>query len=155
MVTDDDVPAVVVPLPPGPAGVSAARRRVLAALDGWGLQGLDDTAALLVSELVTNAVLHARGDVEVRVERRADAVRVTVLDRSARRPVRRRHGLEAGTGRGLGLVDTLSSDWGVADPTDGWAKGVWFELPTDPARPPATDEGALYGEDWLALVSHL
>ena len=155
VVTDEDVRVVVEALPGGPASVSAARRRVLRALDAWHLDALGDTAALLVSELVTNAMLHTGADVEVRVVREADAVRVTVLDRSPRRPVRRRHGLEAGTGRGLGLVDTLALDWGTCGPVDGWAKGVWVLLPTDGARLPDADEGALYGEDWLAVVGDL
>ena len=82
-------------------------------------------------------------------------VQVTVLDRSPRRPVRRRHGLGASTGRGLGLVEVLADGWGTADGVDGWSKGVWFLLPSDVDRLPGVDEGALYGEDWLALVADL
>ena len=145
---------VEVRLPAAPDSTSRARTAVRRTLTDWDLGHLVDTATLLVSELTTNVVLHARTDFEVRVERRGDAVRVTVLDRSPRDAVRRRYGLQAGTGRGLGLVDTLAADWGCS-PGDGpWAKAVWFEVASDGAEPD-TAEGALYGEDWLALVDEL
>jgi len=91
----------------------------------------------------------------VRVSCEPGAVRVTVLDSSPRPPVRRRHGLSAGTGRGLGLVEALAADWGTSGPVDGWAKGVWFRLPTDPSQLRDAGEGALYGDDWLAVVADL
>ena len=154
-VVEDAVRAVAVLLPADPASVGAARRHVQAALCDWGLGGLADTAALLVSELVSNALLHARSEVEVRVARDPEHVQVTVLDRSPRQPVRRRHGLGASTGRGLGLVEVLADGWGTAEGVDGWAKAVWFLLPADADRLARVDEGALYGDDWLALVADL
>ena len=151
----DELRAGAVSLPADASSVAAARRHVQATLCAWGLGALVDTAALLVSELVTNALLHAGSELEVRVARDPEHVQVIVLDRSSRRPVRRRHGLGAGTGRGLGLVDVLADGWGTADGVDGWAKGVWFLLPSDADRLPRAEEGALYGEDWLALVADL
>jgi anti-sigma regulatory factor (Ser/Thr protein kinase) len=142
-------------LPPAPDSVSSARTLARRTLDGWGLDHLVDTAALLVSELATNVLLHARTPFELQVHHRGDRVRVVVQDGSAGAPVRRRYGLDAGTGRGLGLVETLTSDWGTQAASGAWRKAVWFELPTDPALQPGSDEGALYGDDWLALVDDL
>ena len=115
-----------------PANARDARRLVIGALQEWGLTHLEDSAALLVSEVVTNAVLHARTGLAVEVERRGDAVRVTVSDGSPRQPQRRHHDLDSGTGRGLALRTALARDWGSADGTAPWRKDVWFELPTDP-----------------------
>ncbi|HWH30416.1 MAG TPA: ATP-binding protein [Mycobacteriales bacterium] len=145
---------VDVRLPPVPDSTGRARSAVRRALTDWRLDHLVDTTTLLVSELTTNVVLHARTDFEVQVERRADVVRVTVLDGSSGRAVRRRYGVEAGTGRGLGLVETLSVAWGCSPGRGEWSKAVWFEVPVDGSETPG-EEGALYGEDWLALVDEL
>jgi anti-sigma regulatory factor (Ser/Thr protein kinase) len=79
---------------------------------------------LLVSELVTNAVLHARSEVELRLSNSADAVRVDVVDASTRPPVLRTRDDAAMTGRGLALVAELSAQWGVEETEGG--KSVWF-----------------------------
>ena len=118
-------------LPGAPASVGSARRLVSAALRDWGLDHLVDPAALLVSELVTNAVLHARTAVSVEVERTRSVVRVVVRDGSRRRPRQRRHEVSAATGRGLGLLTAVSYRWGCDDAPEPYAKAVWFELPVD------------------------
>jgi anti-sigma regulatory factor (Ser/Thr protein kinase) len=87
-----------------------------------------DDIELLVSELVTNAVLHARSDARVTIELLDDRVRVTVADASPIVPRLRDYGPAAVTGRGMLLVDRLSDQWGV-DVDDGAGKRVWFELP--------------------------
>lgn len=100
-----------------------------------------ERAVLLVSELVTNAVLHGDGRA-LRVTSTADGatIRVAVHDRSPGRPVPREVGPDELHGRGLGLVTTLAADWGVEaavdgdDPGagrtgDGGGKAVWFRLP--------------------------
>ena len=148
----DDARRVSVRLPAAPDSISTARQVVRETLTAWDLEHLVDAGQLLTSEVATNAVLHARTGFELRVERRDDVVRITVCDGSGRAVARRRYGLEAGTGRGLGLVETMSVAWGTA-PVEGWAKGVWFEL--DLAGVADAHEGALYGEDWLALVDDL
>jgi anti-sigma regulatory factor (Ser/Thr protein kinase) len=133
-----------------PASVGAARSFVRAALRSLELEELVDTAVLLVSELATNAVLHARTAYRVEVDRVGDAVRISVLDGSPVQVHRRVHGLEAATGRGLGLVEAMALRWGPTG-TDGLgeqAKGIWFELPTDPALLRPVVEGGLYGERW-------
>lgn len=121
-------------IPGAPAAVRSARRLVTTTLEEWGLPHLVEYSALLVSEVVTNAVLHARSDVEVEISRADDVVRISVLDGAARPPERRRHGLHAGTGRGLGLLDAIALRWGT-DPAElPFRKAVWFELPVDADR---------------------
>lgn len=126
-----------------PTSARDARRLVESVLREWELLHLEDTAVLLVSEVVTNAVLHARTELAVEVARTDEVVRVTVADRSPAAPRPRQPGLEAGTGRGLGLLAVLASAWGTGPAKDPWRKDVWFELPVDPAALPEPGEGAL------------
>lgn len=95
-------------------------------LVGAGRIELADTAALLVSEVVTNAVLHARSQVHLTVDCDGRAVRVEVADSSPAAPARRSFTPNAGTGRGLLLVDELADAWGLERADDG--KIVWFEV---------------------------
>ena len=81
---------------------------------------------LLVSELVSNSVLHGGPPVVVAIECDGDALQVRVRDGSSVMPARRTAGHGDESGRGLALVDTLSSDWGVDPKPDG--KHVWFVL---------------------------
>jgi anti-sigma regulatory factor (Ser/Thr protein kinase) len=127
-----------------PTSARDARRLVTSTLREWHLEHLEDAAVLLVSEVVTNAVLHARTELAVEIAREDDAVRVTVSDRSPATPQRRRTGLQAGTGRGLGLLAVIATDWGTGPAEDPWRKDVWFELPTDPALLPEPGEDALH-----------
>ena len=126
-----------------PPSAREARQLVTRTLREWDLEHLVDAAALLVSEVVTNAVLHARTPLALELERRDGCVRVIVSDGSPRQPQRRRPGPEAGTGRGLGLLAVLSTDWGSGPAEDPWQKDVWFELPTDPAALPQPAEDSL------------
>jgi len=129
-------------LRPVPASASQARRFVAATLSEWGLEQATDVVSLLVSELVTNAVLHARSDVEV-VVRLGDSsngdgnrpvwLHVEVHDSSPVLPVVREYEDETMTGRGLALVRSFAFRWGVSPSSGG--KSVWFEL--DPERLPA------------------
>ncbi|KWW98219.1 hypothetical protein TH66_18880 [Carbonactinospora thermoautotrophica] len=85
------------------------------------------TAGLLAGELVTNAVVHAGGDALTLVVARADGgLRVEVHDRGRDEPVLRRTDGAAEQGRGLLVVDALSTAWGHAPTSTG--KVVWFEL---------------------------
>jgi hypothetical protein len=112
-------------------------------LHGWQLQHLDDVALLLVSELATNAVLHARSGFRLDIEQRDEVIRVSVYDCSAAGPARRHSGPDAGTGRGIGLVEVLASAWGTARDVAPWTKVVWFELPTAPGALPRPPDGAV------------
>lgn len=85
-----------------------------------------EVVSLLVSEIVTNAVLHARTEVRVSIERGDDTIRVEVADESSNGPAVRDVTQQAATGRGLQLVNELSDRWG-SEPRDG-GKVVWFEL---------------------------
>ena len=93
-------------------------------------------AALLTSELVTNAVLHAATPMCVTLHILPDRIRIDVADGNPAFPSIKDYGQDAATGRGLTLFDTLASNWGV-QAVDG-GKIVWFEtaggLP-GPARP--------------------
>lgn len=91
---------------------------------------LAERLALVVSELASNAVLHAGTPFTVRVWRGPDRVRVEVMDRSDRMPTPRDHDPTAVSGRGLAIVGTLADRWGVEVVEGG--KCVWAELPVDP-----------------------
>lgn len=115
------------------ASVREARALVLGALqaDGRGdLVDLVDVAALVVTELATNAVLHARSDFRVTVRHRTDAVEISVWDASADLPVRRQPQADSTSGRGLRLVAAVASQWGVELP--GHGKTVWAQLSASP-----------------------
>lgn len=114
-------------LPPAAQSVVTARRHVRDVLRRWGCDDLVDAALLLTSEIVTNAVLHARTVVELAVSRTADGVRVDVSDGSPLLPSARSHGSNlATTGRGLQLLESLAVTWN-SEPT-GSGKTVWFTL---------------------------
>jgi anti-sigma regulatory factor (Ser/Thr protein kinase) len=110
---------------PYPVEVSAARRFVAGTLERWHIRA--DEVALLVSELATNAVLHARSDFEVSVCRLPSGVRVEVFDRNTRLPTPAIVPADAYSGRGLLLVQTLASAWGVESRSDE-GKIIWFEV---------------------------
>jgi anti-sigma regulatory factor (Ser/Thr protein kinase) len=110
-------------LPPEPRSARSARRFLE---DVVGDAQLLEIAALLVSELVTNAILHARTNIQVTVDQADGVLRVEVSDESPAMPSRRDYGDEATTGRGLGLVSALASDWGTT--VNGHGKVIWFEL---------------------------
>jgi anti-sigma regulatory factor (Ser/Thr protein kinase) len=112
-------------LPPENPSAAAARRFVVAELAAEP-QELRDTAALLASELVTNAILHANTELEVSVTRSSGGLRIEVTDESENSPVVRRYSLDASTGRGLRLVEQVASSWGFE--RRGSGKAVWFEL---------------------------
>lgn len=109
----------------GAIGVPAARHFVLGALDRAGLDDVADDVAIVVTELTTNAVLHACSPFTVTVLVEGDAVRVAVRDRSAAFPQPREAAATALGGRGLGLVGAVAR-WGVEAVAGG--KTVWAEL---------------------------
>jgi anti-sigma regulatory factor (Ser/Thr protein kinase) len=120
---------VSIDLPPERSAASRARRFVRERCEHWNVpQSSIDDIELLVSELVTNAVLHARSEARVTVDRVGDRIRVTVEDHSPVLPRLREYGPDAVTGRGVFLVDRLSNEWGVDASKDDGGKCVWFEL---------------------------
>jgi anti-sigma regulatory factor (Ser/Thr protein kinase) len=113
-------------LPPEARSAGIARRFLSATLASWDADGYSDTGSLLLSELVTNAALHAGTEILVRVCLTSTGLRLEVADRSDRRPVIRHYSAQATTGRGLGMVDSLAERWGVVPEATG--KTVWAEL---------------------------
>lgn len=117
-----------------PETVEKARRLARAAMCAWNLEGAEDSAALLVSELFANAVRHARGgSVRVIIDRpEANRVYVAVVDRAPRQlPVLREAGPEDINGRGLALVEEVADRWGYDLMGSGpvpWGKRVWAEM---------------------------
>lgn len=111
-------------------GVSpkAARTTVADACHNWHLGQLADTASLLVSELVTNAVRHALPPISLHITKLGPhRIRVEVADCSARAPqLHRNPDTTAPGGRGLFIVDKLATLWGYQPVGD--SKIVWFEL---------------------------
>jgi two-component sensor histidine kinase len=121
-----DLPPLTTRLAAETLSARRARHFVVDAVHRLGMEAVADAAALLTTELVTNAVLHGQGEVAVRVSNQADAVRIEVDDDSAAAPELRSFGTHAATGRGMLLVEALSRAWGC-DP-NGAGKTVWFEL---------------------------
>lgn len=150
-------------LPPSPGSAGQARRFLAATCQQWELPELRDDLLLAVSEVVTNAVLHARTPLSVHAAVRGPEVEVGVRDTDPRPPVVRaprvdlvrdldalpqfddvepRHPRlavgEAGSvtaGRGLHLLEALADSWGVTPGADGRGKEVWFRLATPTGWP--------------------
>ena len=108
-----------------PESAGDARRFVASLLEEW-LEDLRDTALLLTSEVVTNAVIHARTNLDLIVVVDQTSVRVEVCDAEDRHPEVRQAGGDDMSGRGVMLVEMLSAAWGVRAREDG--KCVWFEV---------------------------
>jgi serine phosphatase RsbU (regulator of sigma subunit)/anti-sigma regulatory factor (Ser/Thr protein kinase) len=108
-----------------PREVARARRLVRDALLGWGLADAVETAELLVSEVVTNAVRHADGaGVGLRLVR-TDALLCEVTDDEPALPALLSAGVYDESGRGLRVVSRLAREWGAS--ASGHRKIVWFE----------------------------
>ena len=97
-----------------------------------GRADLADTAELLVSEVVTNALVHAGTTIEVAFAFVGRGLRVEVTDGSPHAPSPRGYGPNAGTGRGLMLLEEMVDDWGVVPGERG--KTVWFQIAEDGAE---------------------
>ena len=115
--------------PADPAAAGQVRRFVQTQMDVLDLGGLRDDAELLTSELVANVILHAHTEFEVRVCAISSGVRLEVDDGSSTLPSPGTLHDQAGSGRGLMLVQLLASRWGAERRGDG-GKTVWFELST-------------------------
>ncbi|HVL04990.1 MAG TPA: PAS domain S-box protein [Acidimicrobiales bacterium] len=120
---------VVEILTPEAASVGRARRLVAKAVSESGHEEMVDSATLLVSEVVTNSLLHAGTEIRLLCRPNSDGVRVEVSDRSPLMPSIRHYDTDATTGRGLALVAALASSWGIDCEQDG--KTLWFELGND------------------------
>ena len=110
----------------------AARRAVAATVELWGLAVLRADAELVVSELISNAMMHAPGPsaYELRIEHNPPKMRLAVTDASVAEPaIRPRDGGRPG-GQGLRIVAAIASAWGFQPAAAG--KQVWAELDVQP-----------------------
>lgn len=103
-----------------------ARREAIARAEELGRDDLAGDVAIVVTELVTNAVLHGSGCEQVNVEPSTAGLRISVEDRSEALPMLGHLSADGMTGRGLHLVGQLVSDWGV-ERSDG-SKVIWAEV---------------------------
>lgn len=128
-------PSRAVSLPPSLRSVAAARRFAERWLAEWGLDELAPDAALLLSELVTNAIVHVpdgSGDVELALARTPAQLIAQVTDAGGSLPQCGRAGPDSENGRGMWLVEQIADQWGHHVSAAG--KTVWFALPL-PAAP--------------------
>jgi anti-sigma regulatory factor (Ser/Thr protein kinase) len=123
-------------IPHDPRAVRVARASLRTALTAHGLPELVDRAELLASEMLTNAIMHAGGEADLRVKWSAERLRMTVWDTSATPPDRREIHVESECGRGLQLLELLADSWNHY-PLNGelWgpaSKVVWCEISRTP-----------------------
>lgn len=113
-----------------PERIAEARQHLRGLLHDWASAEQVDSAVLLVSEMVTNVLVHTDADAlllaEVMGEGPGRRLRVEVFDTGDDLPHKRRPGELASSGRGLMLIELLADGWGV-DPR-GEGKSIWFEL---------------------------
>ena len=116
-------------LRPEPASVGEGRQITARLCAQAGLpEDLVETAVLLTSETVTNAIVHGRSEARLDVLADADHVRVEVGDDNSRHPILEVDDTDALDGRGVRLLQHLATTWGVRD--EPFGKAVWFELRT-------------------------
>ena len=148
--------AHVLELPPEASSAARARRHVRRALDGLP-EDVVANAELCVTELVTNALLHAGTPVLVRVEHGARSVRLVVADGSPEAPQWVPRSLTATTGRGLALITALSTSHGVEVRPDGGGKEVWCEMSAREAAevPAVANPDDLLAGEWASVLADL
>jgi anti-sigma regulatory factor (Ser/Thr protein kinase) len=131
---------VTLDLPPEPRSATRARQLTREQLAALCPDEAIEVAALLVTELVSNAVLHARTDIVLMVDVTPGRVILRVRDGSDATPIQQRYGVDAATGRGIALVEQLASAWGVDRSEDG--KEVWCQIdfPVAADRKTSTNE---------------
>ncbi|MFJ2033336.1 ATP-binding protein [Streptosporangium sp. NPDC087985] len=117
------------------SSASTARRLIRAQLADWGYDEQSEIAELLVSELVTNALLHGWGEPVLTLSSQDGTLRCEVEDENPAPPRVAGESEDDESGRGMLLVDLLSHSWGTGHPRRGAGKAVWFELSTHPASP--------------------
>ena len=118
---------IMVTLLPARASSAGVAREVVAwQLREWHIESLCDDAAVVVTELISNAVRHAKTELELKLVHLPDGVRLEVSDGSMAPPIKRPATSVDEGGRGLHLVDALSTRYGVD--TESGGKRVWAEM---------------------------
>ncbi|MEE4543052.1 SpoIIE family protein phosphatase [Streptomyces sp. V4-01] len=127
-------------------GVADARRFVRTCLERWDTPEISEALEMITSEAVTNALIHADSDVDVRMREYDDRVRLEVRDSDAHPPLPSAMSVsdedeqaQAEHGRGLVIVDSLASTWGSSP--HGRGKTVWMELRSGEPDAPGADGG--------------
>jgi anti-sigma regulatory factor (Ser/Thr protein kinase) len=113
--------------PPTPKSVAMARQFVASLLRDSPTDVIE-TVTLMVSELATNCVRHARTPYRILVSVQSSQIRVEVTDRSTARATARSPGPSETHGRGLQIVRTLADHWGVIEKPALPGKTAWFTL---------------------------
>jgi anti-sigma regulatory factor (Ser/Thr protein kinase) len=122
-----DTGFVVLAVPPVAESVAGVRRFANKVLSGWAIDpDVIADVVLVASELVTNAILHSRSPIELRLSRTSDRLVVAVHDGTTAVPRRLQPNLDAEHGRGLQLVSAIAEQWGVRPTEHG--KSVWCEV---------------------------
>ncbi|MEU6309638.1 SpoIIE family protein phosphatase [Streptomyces sp. NPDC047014] len=120
-----------------PERIAGARRQIRELLHDWADEEQVDSVVLMVSEMVTNVLVHTDGDAVLVAEAAGELgtrrLRVEVADASDELPHKRHPGEMASSGRGVLLMEMLADAWGV-DPR-GEGKSIWFELREQSKRP--------------------
>ncbi|WP_405998912.1 ATP-binding protein [Streptomyces sp. NBC_00829] len=118
-----------------PRCVGLARVELRKSLAAWGLATIEDTALVVLSELLTNAVRHAHvspgREIETRFQLAGGDLRIEVHDASDVRPHKRAASSDSECGRGLALVGVLADQWGVSE-RGGVGKSVWALMSVPP-----------------------
>jgi anti-sigma regulatory factor (Ser/Thr protein kinase) len=123
------VPEASLTFPAELGSVGAARQFLRATLLGWGNGNYEFAAPLVLTELVTNATLHARTPYTVLLRLEPTHLLMEVVDSSPRLPQARNYAVDAATGRGIKIVNSLSATWGARPTPEG--KVVWAQVRPD------------------------
>lgn len=126
-------------LPAETAAVASARRFTESWLAQWKLSHLTDTMNLLVSELVTNAVVHGGTQADLKLLFHSGRLRVEVRDGNNAKPKVKNYSTTATTGRGMQIVDALADCWGTRN--EGPGKVVWLEFEVSQGSGAESSEG--------------
>ncbi|MFD7032069.1 SpoIIE family protein phosphatase [Streptomyces sp. NPDC059917] len=125
-----------------PERIAGARQQIRELLHDWADEDQRDSAVLMVSEMVTNVLMHTDGDALLTAEAVGELgerrLRVEVADSSDEPPHKRHPGEMASSGRGVLLMEMLADRWGVDPRGDG--KSIWFELDEQSKPDPLPDE---------------
>jgi anti-sigma regulatory factor (Ser/Thr protein kinase) len=127
----DDGRSVTIELPSSTHTPRAARAFLRDTLQTWELDGFGDVTELLADELVCNVVRHVGAPMQLRAVRRPSLIRIEVDDPSTEPPVLQNPDPLDERGRGILLVESLATSWGVDIRETG--KTVWFEIDVDTA----------------------
>ncbi|MEZ0066101.1 anti-sigma regulatory factor (Ser/Thr protein kinase) [Streptacidiphilus sp. MAP12-20] len=130
--------AAIASFPPHPRNVRHARRITRTALAAWGVSELVDSAEMVVSELVTNALRYGSGPVDLTLALTETGLRIAVTDEGTTLPTARDADPDAQGGRGLQIVQLLAESWDVVVRLTG--KTVTCVLQLEPAKPDRFEE---------------